>query len=267
MFSPGFNAGITRARQILVIHDLIHLQVDAERTFLKTLFYGTIVRRAIRRAGVVMTVSRTSAEAIAGWVGTAHVDIEVVGNGCSSSFVSAGDRTGFSFPTFLYVGNFKPHKNVDVVLDALLLRPDYRLLVVTGDVERARTRVAEKGLTRQVDIRSDVTDEELAALYRGVAGSVQPSILEGFGLPALESLSCGTPVAYWAGCESVAEICAGTGVAVIASGVPQEWAAALDSLKEISDQGPVVMPSAWRAEYDWDTVAHKVTQVLSRVGQ
>jgi len=264
VFSPGFNAGVSRAVQVLVLHDLIHLEERAESSFLKTLFYEVIVRRAVLRAGVVMTVSTTSAEKISQWLDTSRVDVVVVGNGRSAAFTRMGASIRSAARTFVYVGNLKPHKNVDVLLAALVLRPDYRLILVTSDVVQAQMKIQELGLASQVEIRSNVPDEELAVLYRGASGALQPSLLEGFGLPALEAMSCGTAVAYWHGCESVREICAGTGVAVHEAVSVSEWAKAMDDLVRISDQGGVSMPPSWDAKYDWDNVARNVQTVVER---
>jgi glycosyltransferase involved in cell wall biosynthesis len=264
VFTPGFNAGWTRAVQLLVVHDLIHLHVAEESSTLKTLFYNSVVRPAILRAGVVMTVSEASAHSIAAWLQAPSVDIVVVGNGRSAAFSRSGPAHERARNTYIYVGNLKPHKNVDVLLSALRMRPDYDLVLVTGDVALANAKVVELGLTGQVEVRSKVSDEELAGMYRGATGALQPSLLEGFGLPALEAMSCGTAVAYWDGCESVREICAGTGVAVKTADSPEDWALAMDALAVISSDGGLSMPDTWDAKYDWDAVARNVQRVVER---
>jgi glycosyltransferase involved in cell wall biosynthesis len=264
VYSPGFNAGVTLARQLLNIHDLIHLEVASERSIAKTVYYNTVVRSAVRRAGVVMTDSDASARAIANWVKAPAVKIVVVGCGRSAFFTVEGQSASFPRPTFLYVGNIsKPHKNFDVLLDAIALRPDYDLLIVTGDADLARSKIAARHLRDRVTVRSGVSDLELATLYRGASGSVQPSLLEGFGLPPLEAMSCGTRVAHWVDCESVSEIVDGTGVAVQSATDPAEWAAALDELNSLAQSGALTMPAEWDARYDWDTVAQKVQAVLN----
>jgi glycosyltransferase involved in cell wall biosynthesis len=262
VYSPGFNAGLTTARQVLTLHDLIHLQVRSERSLAKTVFYNTIVRWAVRRAGVVMTVSEASATVIERWLRSPQVHIEVVGCGQSAAFKLDGQKREIHRDTFVYVGNLKPHKNVDVVLDAIALRPEYRLILVTSDVDSARSKIDERGLADQVDIESGITDEDLAALYRGATGALQPSVLEGFGLPALEALGCGTQVAFWQGCASVEEICAGQGVSVADAKDPQGWASAMDQMKTRRANGPIRMPDEWVARYTWDAVATKVEKVL-----
>jgi glycosyltransferase involved in cell wall biosynthesis len=263
VYSPGFNAGISRARQVLNIHDLIHLEISSEKSFAKTLYYNTVVRSAVRRAGIVMTDSQASAAAIERWLRDPAVEIVVVGCGRSRDFIADGDRVEFSRPTFVYVGNLKPHKNVDVLLDAISLRAGYGLVIVSSDANEAERRVRQRGLEAQVDVRTGISDRELAAIYRGARGALQPSILEGFGLPALEAMSCGTRVAHWSECESVSEICDGTGVSVGSSSDSAEWALALDRLDELATAGALTMPPSWEARYDWDSVAEKVTRVLS----
>jgi len=84
-----------------------------------------------------------------------------------------GNRQPATGNYFLYVGNDKPHKNVGIA------------------VEAARRVGIE---LRQVGAARFVSDDELAALYRGAIALVIPSREEGFGLPALEAMRCGTAV-------------------------------------------------------------------------
>jgi glycosyltransferase involved in cell wall biosynthesis len=262
VYSPGFNAGVTLARQVLTIHDLIHLQIPSEKSFAKTFYYNLVVKHAIKRAGLVMTVSATSARAISGWLSASGVQIVVVGCGRSAAFAVDGAAAEFERSTFIYVGNLKPHKNVDVLFGALARRPDYDLIVVTADVDQAESTVSAAGLTSQVSIRTGVSDEELASLYRGAAGALQPSVLEGFGLPVLEAMSCGTRVASWAGCESVREIRSETGVTVHSATDADEWARAMDTLVVQAVQGPLTMSEAWNELYSWSGVGERVSAAI-----
>lgn len=262
VYSPGFNAGLTRARQLLNIHDLIHLQIKTERSVLKTLYYNVVVRWAVRRAGVVMTDSLASSQAIRTWIRKPDVDIVVVGCGRSEAFVPDGDRVSFERPTFVYVGNMKPHKNFPVLLEALALRPEYDLVVVSQDSSTASAHIEAYGLSDRATIQSGVSDADLAKIYRGASGVLQPSLLEGFGLPALEGMSCGTRVAHWVGCESVAEICAGQGIGVTSATGATEWADALDALVAGAGEGQLQMDAAWQELYTWDRVAENVDRVI-----
>lgn len=262
VYNPGFNAGLTRAKQLLTIHDLIHLQVKSESSVAKTFYYNNVVRAAIQRAGTAMTVSETSARVLRDWLDTPDVDVIVVGCGRSEAFTIEGPRHKFSRPTFLYVGNLKPHKNVSIVMEAISKRPDYDLVIVGGDPAHGSTLASELGAETQVSFRNGISDSELARLYRGVDGVIQPSLVEGFGLPALEAMSCGTRVAYWAECESVTEICAGKGVEVRDASNASEWVGAFDQLLGMADGGSLAMPPAWGKSYTWDSVASKVAEVV-----
>ncbi|MGN6445477.1 glycosyltransferase family 4 protein [Amnibacterium sp.] len=263
VYTPGFNAGVTRARQVLTLHDLIHLDEPAERSRAKALYYETVVKPAVRRAGVVLTVSATSKRRIEQWIGSGGVEVVDVGNGCSPSFLDGPQVAPPAAGRFLYVGNLKPHKHVEVLFQALARRPGYSLTLVTGDGERALALADEVDVVPRVTIRSGLTDAELAELYRAHDGVLLSSRLEGFGLPALEAIATGRRVGFSAGCASVAEIVGDEGVSVTDDGDAEAWAAAMDGL--LAAGATLVGDSAaWRGRYEWDAVAHRVAVVLER---
>jgi glycosyltransferase involved in cell wall biosynthesis len=266
IYNPGYNAGLTRARQLLTVHDLIHLHDSSESSRAKRAYYQRVVAPAIKKCGVVLTVSETSRAGIARWLDT-DVDVVVVGNGCSEVFTHVpeghaselGERSGL-----LYVGSMKPHKNLDVVWRALALRPHLRLTAVVPDTDALHAALAPYGITDQVTVRSGLSDAELAVLYRSSEALVMPSTLEGFGLPAVEAIATGTPVIYWEGCDSVAEIASGCGIAVADSHDAANWADACDRVTEI----PAPRPSPqWWARYSWDQVAANVSATIARVSE
>ncbi len=266
IYTPGFNAGVTRARQIVTIHDLIHLQVPSESSQSKRLYYSRIVKPAVRDAGVVLTVSETSKIAIENWLGNIAVRVVNVGNGCSSAFNPGVAPVASRGPYFVYVGNVKQHKNFDLLMHALALRPDYQLVVVTADRDSVNRKAIESSTVGQVSILSNITDEYLAAVYRGSLGLLFPSRLEGFGLPAVEAMSTGRPVAYWSGCRSVAEIVGDYGLSVDSVDDPHIWANAMDSL-QLQATGPDIDPGRqWHDRYQWEAVALKVAAVIGERG-
>lgn len=259
VYAPGFNAGITRAVQLITIHDLIHLQVPSEGSPLKSFYYERIVKPAVKKAGLVFTVSETSAGHIREWLGDDSVEIVNTGNGVSSEFTPDGRSLRNAMPYFAYVGNLREHKNVDVVLDALGSLDGYGMVIVTADEPEARRRVTERGLGGRVVVENGVDDTELAAIYRGAVAVVMPSTIEGFGLPAAEAVACGSPVAYWRGCESVAEIVGDFGIGVERARDVDEWVEAMRSL----GVGGAPLPSVGRrGERDWSAVARVVAENL-----
>jgi glycosyltransferase involved in cell wall biosynthesis len=260
ILSPGSNAGVSRALQLVTVHDLIHLDGGSH---LKELYYESVVRPQIVRTGRVLTVSEASRRAIEDWLGAraASVDVEVVGNGCSRAFTLEGEAEAFARPTLALVSNAKAHKNVEVVFNALAQCPELGLVAV-GPSHGAMTALAARaGVGDRVEVRSGVTDVELARLYRGSVALLMPSTREGFGLPVLEAMSCGTRVVHWAGCEPVVEIAADTGIAVEAATDAAEWAEAMEKAATTA-AGQLRMPTAWARRYDWDLVVDRVAQVV-----
>ncbi|MFC4243339.1 glycosyltransferase family 4 protein [Gryllotalpicola reticulitermitis] len=261
VYSPGYNAGLSRSRQLITLHDLIHLQVPTGAGRAKRVYYERVVRPAIRRAGSVLTVSKTSREAIIEWLGrdASGIDVVEVGNGCSPAFIPEGPRSSLAEGALVYVGSLMRHKNFEVVARALRLRPEYRLVAVVRDSVGLVRLVDEYGIAGQVVSAPAQSDAALAALYRGANGVLLPSVVEGFGLPALEALSVGTPVAFYGGARSVREIVGSSGVAVDSAHDPEAWAAAMDALVA---HGTVEPGRAWRERYDWHRVGRNVAAAI-----
>jgi glycosyltransferase involved in cell wall biosynthesis len=104
-------------------------------------------------------------------------------------------------PYVLYVGNLLPHKNVFRLLEAFAMvraKRDCRL-VIRGDgradyLQALRDRAAALGVAETVSVIGYVPEPALRALYAGATAFIFPSLGEGFGLPLLEAMACGTPV-------------------------------------------------------------------------
>lgn len=260
IYSPGFGTGRSRARQVLTVHDLIHLQVVAPgaKGIAHRVYYERAVKPAIKRMGHVFTVSETSATAIDAWLGAAHgVSIHVTNNGCSADFVAEGPREALSRPYALFVGGSKAHKNAEVALAALALIDDLDLVAITSEAEWFAAAAQRYGLGDRVHTRHGLTDVELASYYRGSACLLYPSLVEGFGLPVLEALRCDTKVVYSATAASVAEICGGTQFAVDDPHDAREMAAALSTCIRSEFTPPDGLD-----RYDWDNVAAVVNGTL-----
>lgn len=261
IYSPGYSPVKTSVPQVLTLHDLIHLESgDGGRRAIYRMFYDRVIRPVVRRTGVVLTVSETSARRLSTWIADDSVEIVVTGNGVSDAFTPSEEPETRGRPYVLFVGNMKSHKNFSTVLAAVGRRPEFDLVVVAADTVGVRERAATAGMSDRVTTRTGVDDPALARLYRGATATFLPSFVEGFGLPALESVSVGTPVVYWAGCDAVAEVVGGYGIAVDSATDPLQWAAALDDVSS-----PVLsLPAPALDRYSWDSVAAKVDGVLER---
>lgn len=149
----------------------------------------------------LMTVSEFTRQELAVRAGLDVQDVVVVHPGVSEVFLATGQDKESSRDTYLlYVGGAGPNKNLERLIAAVrLLRAVHPCnLVIAGDRawDHEELRMALGSAPPPwILLRGYVTDDELAALYRNAAACVFPSLHEGFGLPALEAMACGTPLA------------------------------------------------------------------------
>ncbi|WP_029152749.1 glycosyltransferase family 4 protein [Microbacterium gubbeenense] len=259
VYSPGYNAFRRAERQVLTVHDLIHLETPWPGRAKYLAYYNAIVKPVLKRSGVVITVSETSRRAIAAWLNDSSVEIVNAGLGASPTFRTDVMPAVAKDPYLMYVGNLREHKNITVVLDAMTRVPSsrMRLLIPSNEHSEANRLFAARGLSERVELLAGLSDEELASHYRGAAATVMPSTLEGFGLPALESVMTGTPVLYWHGCSAVAETVGKRGQAIVGAHDVEEWGEAIEDALA----GPQRVEPPARA-YGWSATAAIVNDVL-----
>ena len=196
-FSPGFNPpAICRVPLVITIHDLAHIQLPCFSTYRRRFYYEFLVRPASNRARRVITVSEYSRREILRWTGLPESSVTNVGNGVDSAFRPEGPCYDPAFPYILHVGSAKPHKNLARLFDAFTQIDDPRLHLILTAAKGYEwlPLLIEKRIQDRVHFVGPLSEEELPALYRGAIALVFPSLMEGFGLPPLEAMACGTPV-------------------------------------------------------------------------
>ena len=267
-YSPGFNAPPTcPVPFVFTVFDLIHLHVPEESGRGKRLYYELHVKPAVKRARAVLTGSDYSRAQIVEWSGVDPSRVVVIGAAAGDAFTPDGDVHEPGYQYLLYVGNHKPHKNVARLVQALArLREKSSLrLLLAGPVEPALLNVARTvGVADRIVFLGHVRDERLPALYRGAVAFVFPSLHEGFGLPPLEAMACGTPVVS-SMTTSLPEVVGDAAVAVdpldvdsIATGIDR--VAGDEQLRtELRSRGLVQA-----ARFSWDETARRTWLALQR---
>lgn len=197
-FSPGFNAPLFFLhRTAITIHDLNHIDVEANTSFLKRLYYKFILKRACRKAAIIFTVSEFSKSRIVNWSGIPSDKVKVVYNGVSSAFHKDVQPYKPGFPYIFIVGNRKLHKNEDRALRAFAIAnidKNIKVLFSGQPSNQLMRTIKELNIESQVQFLGRLTEEKLAQTYKGALCLLFPSLYEGFGLPIIEAMACGTPV-------------------------------------------------------------------------
>ena len=215
---------------VVTVHDLAVLRHPEAFTRWVRLYARTLLVPVLRAAERVLAVSEFTRRELVELAGIPDERVRVAHHGLSSTFRPDGDAAAGDY--VLAVGTLEPRKNLPVAVEAAR-RVGLELRVVGargwGGVDAGGDGVRWLGF---------VSDDELASLYRGARCLVYPSRYEGFGLPVLEALACGTPVVTGAG-TAMEEVAAGAAVlvdpadpAAVAAGV-QEADARREELRRL----------------------------------
>jgi alpha-1,3-rhamnosyl/mannosyltransferase len=203
---------LARSRAVVTIHDIIHVLYPQFLPHRAALVYARVmIRRALRRADRIITVSNNSKRDLVDYFGISPARIDVIYNGVAGRFRAdlppeeserVAAKYGLPRPYLLFLGGEKPHKNVRNVLRAFAeARRDRALphaLVLAGPMPPNRSRVealiAALDLEGQVLRPGVVPEEDLPGLFAGADAFLYPTLYEGFGLPVAEAMACGVPV-------------------------------------------------------------------------
>lgn len=212
---PSYRRMVRKApcRLVSTIHDLAPFHVSGKYD-LARMFYGkVVVKHLARQQDQVIAVSTNTARDIQRFFGIPMKDQQVILNGIDHSRFNpgdaqvakayAGERWGLTKPFFLYVSRLEhPAKNHVRLIEAferfkMRTGSDWQLVLAGSDWHGAEhIHASAKASPNAGDIRTlgFVEDAVLPDLYRAASCMVYPSLFEGFGLPPVEAMACGTPV-------------------------------------------------------------------------
>ena len=199
---------------VVTVHDLTFFRFPETLKPFKRLYLRAATRSATRRAARIIAVSQQTKDDLVQLLQVPLEKVDVVHNGVSEAFhpVAAEEvaafrqRRGLPPRFILFLGTLEPRKNIVRLLEAFAQwaktagrdMGDTVKLVVAGAkgwyFERIFARATELGLTNEVLFPGFLPAPELPWWYRAAECFVYPSLYEGFGLPVLEAMACGTPV-------------------------------------------------------------------------
>ncbi len=197
-----------RTRTILTVHDLSFIRSPETTTDGLRRFLNKEVPRSVRRAEHILADSAATKDDLIELYGTPEEKITVLYSGVDSRFEpiidqavlqSVRQKYGIGEADFIMtLGTVQPRKNYVRLVEAfeMLGRHDLKLVIVGGKgwlAEPLFERIEALQLQERVILPGFADDVDLPALYNAAAAFAFPSLYEGFGLPVLEAMACGTP--------------------------------------------------------------------------
>ncbi|MBE0428746.1 MAG: glycosyltransferase family 4 protein [Thermoleophilia bacterium] len=196
---------------LVTAHDIIPLLFPKSiPSFRLRRTYKGLLADAVHKADHIITVSTVSQSYLLAHFGLALGKVSVILDGVSPKFTPRSEaeieevcaKYGIGRPHILWLGEFVAHKNVTALVKAFAalsarIRSHYKLVLAGekgADWQQVRKETESAGVGNLVNFPGFIADKDLPALYSSADLFVYPSLYEGFGLPPLEAMACGTPV-------------------------------------------------------------------------
>ncbi len=231
-------------RSVITVHDLNFLYYPQFLTAESRRYYNQQIHWAVRRADHILADSHATRADLVARLSVPPEKVTTVHLAADPAFHPLPEeevrrivtRYGLKPGYLFFVGTLEPRKNVPGLLQAYHLLLERKVttapLVLVGGkgwlYDEIFERVTALGLTEQVRFIHDAPDGDLPGLYNGASVLAMPSFYEGFGLPALEAMACGTPVMA-SKVASLPEVVADAGL-LVAPGDPKAWATAMEEV-------------------------------------
>lgn len=282
LWSPNNTGPLAVSRQVCTIHDLIPLDHPEWFNSRFAAWYEWLLPRLAKKVRHIIAISQFTKRRIVERLGIPPEKITAVLNGVDARFsprppqeVEAVRRSlGISSPAYLLcVGSLEPRKNLQRLLQAWAMAqawlPDEMELVVAG--AKGSSLVFETAslgpVPPRVRFAGYVADEQLPSLYAGALALVYPSLYEGFGLPPLEAMACGTPVVT-SNTSSLPEVVGDAAILVD----PENVDSIADGIFRVLSSATLRYTMRQRGlerarEITWDRAARQTLQVLLEQAQ
>lgn len=210
---PHFNVPLyCKKPYVVTIHDLSKHRSKGRKSttlpqylyFIKRMGYEKVFRRAVMGSRSIITPTKIVKNDLLSNYDIQPEKVVVTYEGVSVSKNAANKKVGSKYnlskPYFVYTGSAYPHKNLDRLVEAMVLlnksAKDKVTLYICSSrsifTHRLEKIIKEKMADEYVKLLGFVPDDEISTIYKNSVGFVYPSLMEGFGLPGLEAMSSGT---------------------------------------------------------------------------
>lgn len=197
-----------KSKVVLTVHDLGFLREPKWFKKSRAVYYKKMIRKSVDYADRIIADSCVTADDLMTYLNIRESKIDVVPLGVSEHYQQADEdakreaRAKYKLPDrfFLYVGTIEPRKNIVRIVEAygeIASSVELDLVIAGRDgwkVKPVHKAIRKSPVRDRIHLPGFVAQEDLPAVYSCAEILVWPSLWEGFGLPPLESMACGTPV-------------------------------------------------------------------------
>lgn len=281
LYSPMMSGPLAIKRQVLTVHDLFPIDHPEWFSHAYSLWYQWLIPRLLRRVAYVMVSSEYARQRVLDRYGLPEEKVVLCHLAQSERFKPVPDREVAEFRVryalpkhyLLAIGSLQARKNLTALASAwrrtLARRQGVKLVIAGGSAHKA----VSSRLNAGAEALEDPTiyhigyfpDEHLSLLYQGADAFAFPSLAEGFGLPVLEAMACGTPVICSAA-TAIPEV-AGNAARLVPPLEVEAWVEAIDSVLSNHKLRESMRSAGMRraANFSWSRTADIVRSVLDSV--
>lgn len=277
LWSPANNGPVFAHNHVITLHDIAIFPHPEWFSSSYSLWKKTLIPQVAKRAKGILTVSEFSKSVICTYLDIPPQKVKAVYNGVDiRRFKPAADSTiqnvrnkyDLNTPYLLTLGSLDPRKNFKRTAEAWELCKKQEglknfVLAIAGGSNANFNNLVWGSSGDSAKLLGYVDDEDLPALYSGAAGFILPSLFEGFGLPVIEAMACGTPV-ITSNTTALDEISADAALKVTPSDTNAIKEGILELLNSPGLQTKLIDRGLKRARrFSWDKAADEIYHYLT----
>ena len=271
-YLPAFGV---QTPSIVTIHDLKYLLFpDFLSNFIKRKYYVWIIRKSIQKATRIIVVSNTTKKDVIKQGGR-NSKITVIHEAATLMEDKTQNECHMpdeisKKPYYLFVGENRPHKNIDRILDAykilnFKLKEECPKFVFAGNGFSTFQQQKNRAFFENLIFLGSVSDNLLISLYKHALALVYPSLYEGFGLPILEAMSFGTPV-ITSNCSSMPEVAGNAAILVRPNNVNEIEKALFKLANDRNERERLKILGLQRVKkFSWEKAARQTLETYKQI--